>query len=398
MRVSTYSFSGRAVADMNRAQQSINRLQTEISGGKKLLTPSDNPAQVASTENLDAAIIRLDQYTKNSSLAGQRLNQQESVLDNLTDTLQRIKELSIAANSGTGNTRDRDAYRLEITELKDQVLDYANSRTPDGAYLFSGSRTQRQPFTLTESGAEYHGDQTQNYIRISDSRKVLANDTGDTLFTDIGNGGFTITAANTNTGTGVIQSSAVTDPAATSSDRFSIKFTSDQQFDVINNDSGNTVLSAQSFVSGGSIEFNGLSMSIEGTPQSGDIFTTTPNTHRDIFSTLQNFANVMQSDPATPSEQAKFTQTMNTVMGDLDLALDHIQSRRSNVGARLAYIDNTRAENDSVDYLLKKTRSDIEDTDYADAISNLQMQMNTLEAIRKTYMQVQSSTLFNYLR
>lgn len=398
MRVSTFSYSEHAVANMNRAQQSITRLQTEISGGKRLLSPSDNPAQVATTENLDAAIMRLDQYSKNSNLVAQRLNQQESVLDNLTDTLQRVKELSIGANSGTGNTRDRDAYRLEITQLKNQVLDYANSRSPDGDYLFSGSRAQIQPFTLTESGAEYHGDQTQNYIRLSDSRKVLANDTGDQLFTNIGNGGFSVTAAQTNTGTGIVQSTAVTDPAALSSDSFSIKFTSDTQFDVINNRSGNSVLTAQPFLSGGNISFNGMSVSIEGTAKSGDVFTTEPNRQRDIFSTLQNFVDAMRTDPGTQAEQAQFTQKMNTVMGDLDLALDHIQSRRSNVGSRLGYIDNTRSENESVDYLLKKTRSDIEDTDYADSISNLQMQMSTLEAIRKTYMQVQSSTLFDYLR
>jgi flagellin-like hook-associated protein FlgL len=63
----------------------------------------------------------------------------------------------------------------------------------------------------------------------------------------------------------------------------------------------------------------------------------------------------------------------------------------------MGYIDNTREENESVDFLLNKTRSEIEDTDYVKAISDLQTEMSTLEAIRKSYSQMGQMSLFNYI-
>jgi flagellar hook-associated protein 3 FlgL len=88
---------------------------------------------------------------------------------------------------------------------------------------------------------------------------------------------------------------------------------------------------------------------------------------------------------------------MDETIGEIDNALNHVQTHRSDLGARMRYTDNTREENESVDYLLKKTRSDIEDTDYVKAISDLQTEMTALEAIRKSYAEMGQMSLFNYL-
>ncbi len=400
MRVGTFTSQRFTLTAMNQKQASINRLQEEISSGKKLLKPSDDPAQVAATENLDAAIIRLEQYKKNSSQVEQRLQQEESVLNNLTDSLQRLKELTIAANSGTLNSNDLKAYRFEVGQIRNQLLDYANTQTATGEYLFSGAKNRTQPFSMLNGSVVYNGDQTQNQIRISDSRQVPDASTGDHIFQRIlnGNGYFSIDLDSTNTGTGVIGHDSVIDPSVLTQANYRIEFSSANSFDVINSDSGATVLASQPFSADAPIRFDGIEVAISGQPAAGDAFTISPSRNEDLFSTVDRFYQALANRPQSGAERAAYHQRINQVMNGLDRALDHIGSVHSELGAKLRYIDNTRSENESVDLVLKQTRSKIEDTDLVRAISDMKNESTTLEALRQTYTRFGSRTLFDYLR
>ena len=400
MRVGTFTNQRFAIAEMNRKQDAIGRLQSEISSGKQLLKPSDNPAQVAAVENLNASIQRLDQYKQNALQVEQRLNQEESVLDNLTDTLQRIKELSIAANSGLVNDNSLKAYRFELGELRNQLLDYANTRTATGEYLFSGAKDRSKPFSLSGTEVQYNGDQTRKLVQISDSRKVADTSTGDELFQRIinGNGAFSIAANPANTGAGVIGDDSVTDPTLFTGANYEITFASASQFDVVNTDTGATVLSGQSFSDGAPIRFDGIEIAISGQPDSGDRFTVSPSRNEDMFSIVNRFFDALSAKPNGARELASYHQQLNLVMADLDQALDHVGATRSELGAKLKYIDNTRAENESANIVLQRTRSRIQDTDLASAISSLQAESTSLDALRQSYIQFGSKTLFDYLR
>ena len=400
MRVGSFTSQRFTLAAMNQKQVSINRLQEEISSGKKLLKPSDDPAQVAATENLDAAISRLGQYKKNGLQVEQRLQQEESVLNNLTDSLQRLKELTVAANSGTLNSNDLTAYRFEVGQIRNQLLDYANTQTASGEYLFSGAKNRSQPFSVLNGQVVYNGDQTQNRIQISDSRKVPDASTGDHIFQQIpsGNGHFNASADGANTGTGIIGNDSVIDPSALTQANYRIEFSSGNGFDVINSDTGATVLGGQSFSADSPIRFDGIEVAISGQPAAGDAFTISPSRNEDLFSSVDRFYQALSSAPQSASERAAYHQQVNQVMNGLDQALDHIGSVRSELGAKLKYIDNTRAENESLDLVLKQTRSKIEDTDLVRAISDMKNESTTLEALRQTYTRFGSRTLFDYLR
>lgn len=400
MRISSFSGQQFAVSELNKKQVEIARLQAQITSGKELQRPSDAPAKVAETENLDAALSRLDQYKSNGIQVEQRLIQEESVLENLTDTLQRLKELSIAANSGAINDNNLQAYRSETGQILERILDYANTKTANGEYLFGGGKNTAKPFSAISGTLQYNGDQTQNYIQISDSRKVLGADSGDQIFQRIidGNGKFSATSETTNTGSGSIGSDSVIDPSRFLSANYSIEFTSETEFNVVNTDSGSTVLAAQNFGSGNSIQFDGIEVAIQGQPAAGDQFTLAPSRNEDMLSIVNRFYTALSSKPENDNEKARYHQNIDHVLEGLDRALEHVGSVRSDLGSRLGYIDNTRSENESVNLVLTQTRSSIEDTDFAAAISNLQTQMTTLEAVRQTYSKIGALSLFDYLR
>jgi len=399
MRISSLASSRYTIGEMNRKTNTINDLQSKISSGKELLRPSDDPIQVATTERLDGAIQRLGQYEKNNMTATHKLSQEESILDNVTNMLQRMKELAISANSDVLSNADRQAIRAESEQLNKQLIDYANTQTNDGEFLFAGSKVNTRPFELAGGKILYQGDQKQNHLQISDSRKVLANDTGDQIFQRIrnGNGHYSVSANSSNTGSAKLNEGSLVDASTFKREGYKIVFSSDTNFDVINMETGATELQIQDYQANESIQFNGIQVNIEGSPKDKDEFYITPSQNQDLFTTVQQFNSALAADTSNPASQAFFHQNMDETIGELDNALDHIQTQRSDLGSRMRYVDNTREENDSMDYLLKKTRSDIEDTDYTKTISDLQTEMTALEAIRKSYAQMGQMSLFNYL-
>ncbi len=400
MRVTRSYFQRFALQQMQQTQKNIAKYQAQISTGKKLLNPSDDPSAVATTEKLDAAIQRMAQYKNNADAVRQRLSQQEDVFNNMTDTMQRLKELSIQANTDVLSDDDRRIIAAEVKQIQNQLLDYANTRLPNGEYMFSGSMGNTQPFILNDNKVSYAGDQSESWVQLSDSRKVRANDTGDVIFQRIrnGNGKFYTDLKSGNSGTGVIDGGVLTDPANFTRKSFEIQFTDANTFDIVDLTDGSDTKTGLAYQPGDPISFNGLTVTIKGAPENGDAFVVAPSKNIDIFSIAGDFASALELDRSNPANIAKAHQTFDSVINNIDNTLENIQARHSDLGARMGYIDTTEDETESVAFILNKTRSEIEDTDYAEAISNLDFQMNTLEAIRQTYAKMSQSSLFDYLR
>lgn len=397
MRVSTYSFTRYAVNAINEKQSAIAKLQMEISTGKRLLSPSDSPSEVATAENLKASVLRVDQYEMNTTMASQRLTQEESVLTNVSNALLRIKELAIQSNTGVLNDGDKAAIEAETLAIRSQLLDYANTQTPNGDYLFAGSKGATRPFAETGATIAYHGDQTERYVQISDSRRVQSSDSGDKLFMRIldGNGNFATSGDAANTGTAAISGGSMRAIANYTHDSHTIEFTAANTYEVKN--SAGTVVTSGTYSDGSAIAFNGLEVSISGVPAAGDQFYVNPSENKGMFAFVDEFIGTLGSASTNNADIAQYHQSVGTTINNLDRAVDHIQSRRSELGSRLSYVDSTIEENESLKYLLNKTRSEIEDTDFAKTASDLQYQMTTLDAVRQSYLQVQSMSLFDYM-
>ncbi len=400
MRVASTYFPRFAVAEINRKQTDIAELQSQIASGKQLLRPSDDPARFASTESLDGAIARMDQFTKNTLVSQQRLTQQEGVYNNVIDSLQRLKELAITAGSDVMNDQDRSAIAAEARQLREQLIDYANSRTPDGDYLFAGQKVGTRPFADAGGTVRYYGDQTRNYVQISDARKVPVNDTGDAAFMQVpaGNGTYTTRLDPANAGSALIEDDTVVDSGAWRNGRYTIEFSAPDRFSVIDSDSGATVLGDQPYHAGEAVTFDGIRFRISGKPQAGDRLYIEPAGRHSVFDVADRLLAALDQPRTTPAEQARARHLLDGAIGELDQALEHFQALRSDLGGRMNYVDRTAAENDSLKYMLEKSRSEAQDTDYAAAVSKLEYQMSTLEAVRKTYLQLGNLSLFSYFR
>lgn len=197
MRISSSWAHQTAVNSMLNQQASLQQIQQQLSSGKKLLTPSDNPMAAARIVDLNQNIKQNEQYQSNINTARDRLSQQESVLQSATDVLQRINELGIQGLNDTNSLSDRKAIALEMEEMNKQLLSIANTKSPNGEYLFAGFKSSTQPFsknTANPGAYSYAGDTNSRSIQIDTNRQITDGDPGSQVF-GIPTGSATVPAA-----------------------------------------------------------------------------------------------------------------------------------------------------------------------------------------------------------
>jgi len=399
-RVTTAQLFQRTAVDIARQQFEISQVQDQISSGRRINRPSDGPAESARIISLNQAIENIDQFQRNSTFANQRLGLEDATLSSVNNSLLRVRDLALQANSGSQTTETRTIIRAEVEQRLQELLDFANARDANGNFLFAGSQNRTQPFTQTATGVAYNGDQNQLSLNISGNRTIVASESGYDIFVNIrnGNGDFVTSSNAANAGDGLITAGSVIDNAAFQANDFTITFTSPTTFDVVNNTNATTVLAGQNFVSGQAINFNGAEVAISGDPQTGDEFVVNASRRQDVFATLQNFIDALEINPANDADQAQLTQALDRTIGDVDQALQNVLNTRTFIGTRQNSIDTANIENEGASIELQVTRSQIEDLDFAQAITQLQLQQTTLQAIQGTFAQVRGQSLFNFLR
>jgi len=185
MRISSSWAHQTAVNSMLNQQASLQQIQQQLSTGKKLLTPSDDPMAAARIIDLNQNIKQNEQYQSNINTARDRLSQQESVLQSATDVLQKINELGVQGLNDTNSPSDRASIAGEMEELNKQLLSIANTKSPSGEYLFSGFKSTTQPFSKnsgTTGTYTYAGDTNSRSIQIDTNRQITDGDPGSQVF------------------------------------------------------------------------------------------------------------------------------------------------------------------------------------------------------------------------
>jgi flagellar hook-associated protein 3 FlgL len=171
-------------------QQQLSRTEMQLATGKRLVSPSDDPA--ASLRNLQLEDRRTQniQFLENIDRAQGRLELEEGALASGIDILQRVRELAVGALNGTLSPGDLQAAGVEVSALLDGLVGLANARNANGEYLFSGYQTGSVPFADNGSGVvSYSGDQGDLHLQISPTRQLAVADNGADVFMAVPAGG-----------------------------------------------------------------------------------------------------------------------------------------------------------------------------------------------------------------
>jgi flagellin-like hook-associated protein FlgL len=156
MRVTTLMSSRATLRDLNDGMERLTRLQNELSSGKQITRPSDDPYGTSRAMGLRSELGGLDQCKRNVNDGTGWLNTSDTALGQISGVLQRARELLVQGASDTAGASARAAMADEIDQLTESVKQEADVQY-GGRYVFSGTATDTAPYALGGADA-YAGD------------------------------------------------------------------------------------------------------------------------------------------------------------------------------------------------------------------------------------------------
>ena len=403
MRISTNTIYEQGVNAILQQQEGLLKTQQQVSTGRRILTPADDPVAAARALDVTQAKLLNTQYTENSNHAKNSLSLAEGALQGVTALIQDVQTVAVYAGNPALNNNDRASLVIELRGKLDQLIGLANSSNETGEYLFSGYQGTTQPFSQTAAGVQYSGDQGQRLIQVSASRQIAGSDSGTDVFERIknGNGVFVTTAAAANSGSGLINPGSVITPASLTGHNYQITFTiaaGVTTYAVINTTTAAPLSTGNPYTSGNTISFDGLQFEIQGNPASGDQFTVTPSTNQNLFKTLSDLITTIAAPVGGAASSARLTNGLSSALLNLNHGLDNILGIRAAVGTRLQEIDTLQSAGEDLGLQYQQTLSQLQDVDYAKALSELTRQQIYLEAAQKSFVKITGLSLFDYIR
>jgi flagellar hook-associated protein 3 FlgL len=142
--------------DINSSLATLERTSSELSSGKTILEPSDNPYGASQVIDLQSQLDGLSSYATNAQEGISWENTAGGAMANISNVLQTVRELLVQSSTGTVNQSDRESIATEVDQLTEAVKQDANTQYA-GQYVFSGTETTTVPYP---QGAEdtYQGN------------------------------------------------------------------------------------------------------------------------------------------------------------------------------------------------------------------------------------------------
>ena len=404
MRISTGTIFDLGVAAINQQQAALSQTQQQIATGRRVATPADDPIAASQVLVVGQAQSLNQQYITNQATAKHLLAQSDSVLGQVGDLLQDVRVSIINAGNPTLTDQDRATLATDLQGKYSQLLGLANSTDGSGGYLFSGFQGSTRPFAQTAASVVYNGDEGQRLIQASGSRQLPVSENGANIFQRVktGNGVFSPAplASPSNTGSGIIDGGQVITPSALTGHSYQISFTvagGVTTYDVVDTTTSATLSTVNAYTAGSAIAFDGIQMAIQGVPASGDSFTVSPSTNQSVFDTIQQLITVLQTPAGTTASKATLGNGLNASLQNIDQAISKALTVRTAVGSRERELDALTSASEDADTQYQAELSQLQDTDYTKAISDLTRQKTTLDAAQQSFIKVTGHSLFDYL-
>ncbi|MDB5073637.1 MAG: flagellar hook-associated protein 3 [Candidatus Eremiobacteraeota bacterium] len=444
MRIATSTIYAQQTSAITDQQALYQQIGNQLSTGKQLQDPSDDPARIAQDLTLHSSIDATNQQSTNVQSAVSELTTTDSALSSLTSVLQSARQLAIQGSTDNLTDQQRTAIGNQIDQLLQQAIAVGNTSYA-GRYIFAGTtktvnppvQQQGNPIAavqflgnqqaqgqLVYNGQEFALSTTFqaafNYTSADGSpdvfqtlitlRNTLVNKTAvDQSAAAINQAGSVVygpqgvPASPAPTTIGTPNAFAIT-PVADSTGNYSITVHGTvngvQGISTITMppataiDDGTATslvgrINAVSATTGVTASFNAKTQKVVLTGSGSFYVSDTPSPGAANTSNLTKVLNL--------APQADFVQNVSTQLGDVDHALSSVLNARSVVGARIQALGAIQNQLQTAVTDNKKMESAIEDVDVAAAVSKFSQTQTALQAAYSTTTKLESKTLFDYL-
>lgn len=432
------------VRNLTARQSKLASLQENLTSGKRVLRASDDPTAAGQAERSLMRMARIAADQRALEVQKNTIAIAESTLGDITETMQRFRELTVNAGSGSLTAAERKTIAQELTGLREQILSYANRSDNNGVPLFGGLGSAANPFAgPTGSMPDYTYQGLPGQTAPSDvgiatsldgdstfmlqSRRDGAYQTGFAIDSTIvpvpiptprdpagrlqttpmevtDNNLLTASSytlkidsvtAGATPGTTSVTYSIVETPASGATPDPSFPkgpvtlpdYPSNQPLKLVLDDriDPNTALPL------GRPGLPGLRFTLSGTPAAGDTINITPSPS--IFSVMDE---TIRSLNTAVNDNAA-AQVVAHALKNLDIGMARIAAARGVAGEMLNRADRINGNQELRSVQLEADRSRAEDLDMIKGVSEFQNQQVGYQAALQSYAQVQKLSLFNFI-
>lgn len=407
MRISTNQIYDQNMRSILNSQSDLAKTQQQLASGNRIITPSDDPVGAAKVLRLTEEIDELTQFQRNNDLVTGSLEQQEAVLTNITDSINRARTLVVQAGNGILSDPDKRAIGAELEQIKLEVFDLMNAQDADGNYLYAGFQSGNQAFdfnpSATGNAITFAGDPGVSFIQLSNSSKIQSTSNGYEVFENVlSRFKFSVTG-NTVTdleGATVKQQGTFDtffdknyDPVTAANNDYQITFLGTGQAQMVNQGTG-AIIDTVNYVSGEPFTIQG--MEFEAVATVGDTIDFSLNTP-EKKSMAQSLHEIQLILTDSTIDNTALQESIADALVGLDNGLEKISLERASIGSRLNIAESTYESNLDIEIAAKAARSSIQDTDYAEASTEFAKQETALNAALATFPQVTNLSLFNFI-
>jgi flagellar hook-associated protein 3 FlgL len=307
MRIATANAYDSSLRTLQRRQEAMTQAQEQLTSGKRVLKPSDDPAAAAQAERALAKVSRTEAQMRAIDVSRNAMQLTESALGHAGELMQQARELLVGAGNGSYSDSDRSTIARAIRGLRDDLLAVSNRSDGAGRYLFGGQGADGPPLLDSPGGVAYAGTNGQTLSASGESSPLSVDGQAAWLLAP--------------------------DPA-------------------------------------------------------------NPGTSLSVFDVMDRVVSELLAPGRTAAQVA---QGISDGLGDLDAGADNLAGWRARTGESLRRIDSIGERLSQTRLDAQQDRSEAEDLDMLQAISDFQNQQTGYDAALKTYSIVQQMTLLKYL-
>ncbi|MEK4113946.1 flagellar hook-associated protein 3 FlgL [Paenibacillus sp. DS2363] len=190
MRITNNMLSSQLLLNLNRNAQQMNNTQTQLATGRKINKPSDDPVGITYSLRYRAELSSNEQYQKNVDSAVSWLEFNDTVMNQAGNVVQRLRELTVQASTGTNPQSALDSINEEVKQLNEQLIDISNSKL-NGKYVFNGETYDVKPYDFpanpdgtldTTNAASVVTDKGKINFIVGESVQLPINVSGNEVF------------------------------------------------------------------------------------------------------------------------------------------------------------------------------------------------------------------------
>ena len=405
MRISSAYRYESSIESLQKRQIELAETQLQLTSGKKVSRASEDPIAASRAERALAGISRSDAYQRALEASRNVMQLSESSIGDSVDLLQQARESLVAAGNGSYTDKERQTVAIRLKEIRNQLLSVANRPDGGGGYIFGGQGSASPPFIDAIGGVQFVGQGGEVQASAGESLNLTVDGEQVWLKGKTGNGVYVTAPASTNTGAAWITAGSVSNPsalpypaaAATVPPQYTVEFAvaaGVTTYSILKDGVGTSV-SNVNYQAGKSIGIDGMSFSVSGQPANLDTFTL--NQSDNTMSVFDALDSAIVSLSTLHQNNGQINQAINRGLSNLDSVLGNVQAARSEVGESLNRMDGIEGRISASKIAAQTERSNAEDLDMTQGISNFKNQEAGYQAALQSYAMIQKLSLFQYI-